>query len=65
MAGLVTFLEIGQALSDDDAIAVAAITRDGSAEHMDDNIGAVGWSIKDDERERLDEVSYGARTVSD
>jgi aryl-alcohol dehydrogenase-like predicted oxidoreductase len=39
------------------------ITGGDTPEHMDDNIGAIGWSITDDERERLDEVSYGQRRV--
>ena len=42
-----------------------AITGGDTAEHMDDNIGAVGWSITDVERGRLDDVSYGARRVLD
>ena len=40
-----------------------AITGGDTPEHMDDNIGAIGWSITFEERERLDEVSYGQRRV--
>jgi aryl-alcohol dehydrogenase-like predicted oxidoreductase len=42
-----------------------AITGGDTAEQMDDNIGAVGWTITDDERRRLDEVSAGGRRVLD
>ncbi len=42
-----------------------AITGGDTAEHMDDNIGAVGWSITDAERQLLDEVSAGGRRVLD
>jgi aryl-alcohol dehydrogenase-like predicted oxidoreductase len=41
----------------------AAITGGDTPEHMDDNIGAIGWSITGEERERLDKVSYGQRRV--
>ena len=41
----------------------AAITGGDTPEHMDDNIGAIGWSITDHERERLDELSFGQRRV--
>jgi aryl-alcohol dehydrogenase-like predicted oxidoreductase len=40
-----------------------AITGGDTPEHMDDNIGSLGWSITDDERDRLDQVSYGQRRV--
>ncbi|MBT3943185.1 MAG: aldo/keto reductase [Chloroflexi bacterium] len=42
-----------------------AITGGDTAEHMDDNIGAVGWTITDEERQQLDAVSSGGRRVLD
>jgi aryl-alcohol dehydrogenase-like predicted oxidoreductase len=42
-----------------------AITGGDTAEQMDDNIGSVGWSITDDERQRLDDVSAGGRRALD
>lgn len=38
----------------------AAITGGDTAAHMEENAGAVGWSISPQERARLDEVSAGA-----
>ncbi|MDA1258878.1 MAG: aldo/keto reductase [Chloroflexi bacterium] len=40
-----------------------AITGGDTPEHMDDNIGALGWPISDAERSRLDAVSIGQRRV--
>ena len=34
-------------------------------EHMDENVGAVGWTISAQDRERLDEVSSGGNRVLD
>jgi len=42
-----------------------AITGADTTEHMDENIGAVGWSITAQDRERLDEVSSGGDRVLD
>jgi aryl-alcohol dehydrogenase-like predicted oxidoreductase len=42
-----------------------AITGGDTAEQMDDNIGSAGWTITDDERQRLDEVSAGGRRALD
>ena len=41
----------------------AAITGGDTPEHMDDNVGAIGWSITEQERERLDHASAGQRRV--
>ena len=42
-----------------------AITGGDTLEHMDENAGAVGWSITAEERDRLDQVSAGSRRVLD
>ncbi|MDA1257870.1 MAG: aldo/keto reductase, partial [Chloroflexi bacterium] len=42
-----------------------AITGGDTAQHMEDNVGAVGWSITDGERDRLDVASSGQRRVLD
>jgi len=42
-----------------------AITGGDTVEHMEENVGAVGWSISAEERERLDRVSEGARRTLD
>ncbi len=42
-----------------------AITGGDTVAHMEENIGAVGWSITPEERVRLDEVSEGANRVLD
>jgi len=42
-----------------------AITGGDTVAHMEENIGAVGWSITPEERVRLDEVSEGASRVLD
>ncbi|MEE8362945.1 MAG: aldo/keto reductase [Dehalococcoidia bacterium] len=42
-----------------------AITGGDTVEHMEDNVGAVGWSITEEERARLDEVSSGQARVLD
>ncbi|NKB65821.1 MAG: aldo/keto reductase [Candidatus Latescibacteria bacterium] len=42
-----------------------AITGGDTVEHMEDNVGAVGWSLSAEERARLDEVSAGTRHVLD
>lgn len=42
-----------------------AITGGDTAEHMEENVGAVGWTISAEERARLDAVSSGAERVLD
>ena len=42
-----------------------AITGADTVEHMDENVGAVGWAITARDRERLDEVSSGGNRVLD
>jgi aryl-alcohol dehydrogenase-like predicted oxidoreductase len=42
-----------------------AITGADSIEHMDENVGAVGWSITPEDRARLDQVSSGQHRVLD
>jgi aryl-alcohol dehydrogenase-like predicted oxidoreductase len=42
-----------------------AITGADTIEHMDENVGAVGWAISAQDRERLDEVSSGGDRVLD
>ena len=42
-----------------------AITGGDTAEHMEENVGAVGWSITEQQRERLDAVSEGSQRVLD
>ncbi len=43
----------------------AAITGGDTVAHMEENVGAVGWSITPAERTRLDEVSMGQGSVLD
>ena len=38
-----------------------AISGSDTIEQLDDNLGAVGWELSEEERERLDEVSSGAK----
>jgi aryl-alcohol dehydrogenase-like predicted oxidoreductase len=42
-----------------------AITGGDTVAHMEDNVGAVGWSITAEERAQLDEVSSGQERVLD
>jgi aryl-alcohol dehydrogenase-like predicted oxidoreductase len=42
-----------------------AITGGDTIAHMEDNVGAVGWSISPEERAKLDEVSAGQQRVLD
>lgn len=42
-----------------------AITGADTVDHLDENIGALGWSITPEDRVRLDEVSLGERRVLD
>ena len=42
----------------------AAVTGGDTAEHMEENAGAVGWSITPEDRARLDEASVGQRPGS-
>ena len=42
-----------------------AITGGDTAEHMEENVGAVGWTITAEERARLDKISAGAGRVLD
>ena len=42
-----------------------AITGGDTVAHMEDNVGAVGWSITAEERAKLDEVSSGQERVLD
>jgi aryl-alcohol dehydrogenase-like predicted oxidoreductase len=42
-----------------------AITGADSIEHMDENVGAVGWTITPEDRARLDQVSSGEHRVLD
>ena len=42
-----------------------AITGADTIEHMDENVGALGWTITSQDRERLDEVSSGECRVLD
>ena len=43
----------------------AAITGGDTAAHMEENVGAVGWSITAEDRARLDEASAGQDRVLD
>ncbi len=43
----------------------AAITGGDTVAHMEENVGAVGWSITADERQRLDDLSAGHVRVLD
>lgn len=43
----------------------AAITGGDTVAHMEENVGAVGWSMAPEDRARLDAVSSGARRVLD
>ena len=42
-----------------------AITGGDTVEHMEENVGAVGWSMTAEERAKLDEVSSGQQRVLD
>jgi aryl-alcohol dehydrogenase-like predicted oxidoreductase len=42
-----------------------AITGGDTVAHMEDNVGAVSWSITTEERAKLDEVSSGQERVLD